>query len=116
MANVSETQAFIDELAAPSLHTNAALRTWMKASATVVRERGQQIALLRGMIQEAEGEEPNVEVAGKMEGLIQQLDAQARILGNIAREGRGIRTSLGLFAGQVTEFRALASAAGYTVP
>lgn len=116
MSTVPETQDFINELAAPSHHTNAQLGTWTRASAKVVTQQGQQLALLRGQLQEAEGQEPDAAIGGKMETLVQQIDAQVRILGNIAREGRALRTSRKLMAEQVKELRTLAAAAGYTVP
>ena len=50
-----------------------------------------------------------------MEGLVQQLDAQQRILGNIAREGRALRSSRETMVTARTELNALAGDAGYTV-
>ena len=116
MATVSETQAFINELDTPSHHTKVQLKTWMKASAKVVRLQGQQIALLHGQLQEAIEVEPDDVIAGKMETLEQQVLAQGRILGNIAKEGRNLRTSRKLLAELVVELRALAKTAGYTIP
>ena len=116
MATVPETQTLIDELTAPSHHTNAQLKTWMKATARIITKQGQQIALLRGQLQEAEDAEPTELVRGKMESLIQQLDAQQRILGNIAKEGRSLRISRQALAEIRIEFNVLAADAGYTVP
>ncbi len=116
MPTVPETQAFLTELKTPSVHTNVRLKKWLKTSATVVKLRGQQIALVRGLLQEAEGEEPSEVMVGKMETLMQQVDAQARILDNIARELRDLRGSLKDAQGLVGELRGLAQDAGYTLP
>ena len=116
MAPATETQTLIDELAAPSLHPHAQLRVWMKATARIITKQGQQIALLRGQLQEAEDAEPDGLVRGKMESLIQQLDAQQRILGNIAREGRALRSSRETLDVARAELNTLAADAGYTVP
>ena len=64
MATVPETQALIDELATPSHHTNTQLDTWMRATAKIITKQGQQVALLRGQLQEAEGAEPDGLVKG----------------------------------------------------
>ena len=116
MAIVPETQNLINEFAAPSHHTKAQLRTWTKGSAKVVRLQGQQIALLRGQLQEAIEVEPDDVIAGKMETLEQQVLAQDRILSNMAKESRNLRTSRNLLDEIIVELNALAESAGYTIP
>ena len=107
MAKAKETQALLDELANHSIHTHKQLATWLKASAEVLTLRGQQVALVRGLLQASELAEPDPVVAGKLEGLIQQLDAQTRILGNIGAESRGLLTSEKILETQVAELREL---------
>ncbi len=110
-----ETQDLLDELATPTHHAGPALNTWVKATATIVRLRGQQIALLRGMIQEAEGTELDVPLLGKLETLVQVPDAQARILNNIAKELRSFQGTRRQMQELVAELNVLAVAAGYTI-
>jgi len=103
MDAVPETRALIDELCGPTLCSEDELRAWMKGTTALVKTFGQHLALLRGMAHEAEVEERTTEVRGKMEGVIQQIDAQARIIGNIAKESRSLRVSLLLLHEQVAE-------------
>ena len=109
------TQALINELASPSHHTATQFAAWMKATSKVLRLRGQQIALLRGLLQESEGQEPDVALVGKMETLAHKFDAQARILDRIAIECREFRGALRDADGLEGELKTLAAAAGYTV-
>ncbi len=110
-----ETQALLDELQTPTHHTPAALKIWMRASAQVARLQGQEVALLRGLLQESVGEEPSPVIVGKMETLANQFDAQARILDTMAREGGALRRSMKDAGGLVGELRAMAAADGYMV-
>ena len=81
----------------------------------MLRLRGQQIALLRGLLQESEGQEPDAALVGKMETLAHKFDAQARILDRIAIECREFRGALRDADGLEGELKTLAAAAGYTV-
>ncbi len=113
---IPETQALIDEWAKPSIHTEEELRAWAQATAKLIRQRGQQTALMRGLVQEAEEDEPDQVTRGKMESIVQQLDAQALVFDKIAREVRklrGIREQLVVLR---EEFGGIAEDAGYTVP
>ncbi len=113
-----ETQAFIDEMAAPSVHSAEALRAWSKACGRVIRDEGQQLAKMRGLLHEAERAEGEGDglIRGKLETIIQQLDAQARIIGTIATEERLFRVSRRLLAEQMVELHELAAAVGYKIP
>ena len=113
MATVPETQTLLDELFNLSIHTHAELRVWMKSSSEVIKLRGQQLALLRGLLDEAEADEPNGLVYGKLEGMIQQIDAQTRLLGEITKDVRALRVSGKMLAEQALQFRVLAEEAGY---
>lgn len=113
MPQAPETEALLRELCGPTLCSEEELQTWIKATAVVVRTFGQELALLRGLLHDAEDEEPTTEVRGKMEALIQQIDAQTRILGIIAVEARSLRASRRLLAEQLKDFRELAKGAGY---
>ena len=113
MATVPETQAFINEMAEPSLHSDEQNNTWLKASAKFVRLESQQIALVRGLLQEVE----IVDVSDlPTEGLMQQVNAQRRIVGIIAENLRDMRGSQRILADQFAELCALAKNAGYTIP
>ena len=95
---------------------NLLSRTWIKATAVVVRTFGQELALLRGLLHEAEDGEPTNVVRGKMEALIQQVDAQTRILESISKEARSLRVSRRILAEQREELLQLAADAGYEAP
>ncbi len=116
MPKAPETQALIDEMESPSLHTGAELKEFGKGAATVVRLAGQQLALVRGLLQEAEESETDSAIRGHLETITQQLDAQNRILGHIAKETRSLRISRELLAGSLRDLHVIAGEAGYEVP
>ena len=111
-----ETQDLLDELCGPTLCSEQELGTWMNDTTELVKTFGQQLALLRGLVHQAEDEEPTTVIRGKMEAIIQQIDAQTRILGNVAKEARSLRVSRRSLQDQLVELLALADAAGYVVP
>ena len=113
MATVTETQDLLDELTAMTLCSRAELNAWTKETAVIVKCHGQQLALLRGLVHAAEGEEPTTEVRGKMEAVLQQVNAQVRLLERIASDVRDVRTSVRSLDHQDGELRALAEEAGY---
>ena len=108
MAILQETQDLLDEMATPTIHQPTDLTTWMTTSAMQVKLYGQQIALLRGLIQVAEDVEPDEVVSGKFEALVQKFDAQARILGIIASNFRLLRGTIQDLKVQEAELKALA--------
>ncbi len=116
MPKATETQKLIDELCAPTICQPIEVKGWIKDTTAIVGGFGQQLALVRGLVHDADDEEPTMEVRGKMEAIIQQIDAQTRIIGKIAQEVRSLRVSLRLLAEQVSELRDLADAAGYVIP
>lgn len=116
MANVTETQDLLDELAAMTLISPQNVRVWVKRTTRFVGAFGQQLALLRGLVHDAEDEELTTEVRGKMAAIIQQIDAETRIIGKISAEARSLRVSLEILGEQVAELRQLAGLAGYNVP
>ncbi len=113
MATADETQELLDELAAMSLCSPEDVRVWLKETSRVGGALGQQLARLRSLVDEAEDAEPNEQVAARMETIIQQLGAQTRIVGNIQKEARFLRTSMRSLAARTAEMRALAVEAGY---
>jgi hypothetical protein len=113
MATVTETQDLLDELAGMTLCSRDDLKIWTKQTAVIVKGYGQQLALLRGLVHDAEDEEPTTEVRGKMEAVVQQVNAQVRLLDRIASDVRDVRTSLRSLDRQGAELRALAVEAGY---
>lgn len=113
MATVIETQDLLDELAGMTLCSRADLKAWTKQTAVIVKNYGQQLALLRGLIHDSEGEEPNAVVHAKLEAVIQQVNAQTRLLERIASDVRDVRTSLRSLDEQGAALRALAEEAGY---
>ena len=110
-----ETQALLDEMGKPTHQTNAELRVWLKSAAKMLQAQGQQAAFLRGLIQEAENDEPDPVLAGRMSTLVQSYDAEARILGKIAAECRNLRITCDQEDEQEAELIALAVESGYTV-
>jgi len=113
MATITETQDLLDELTGMTLCSHEELNVWTKETAQIVRKHGQQLALLRGLLHGAEDEEPTTEVRGKMESLLQQINAQARLLDRISSDVRDVRTSVRNLADRDGELRALAIEAGY---
>lgn len=111
-----ETQAFLDELANPTHHTPANLRAWIKASAKIIRKEGQQIALMKGLMEEVGAVEDDRAITGKVDTMTQQVDAQAKIVSEIARLARKLRVSRQDFGDLSQDLRTLAEAAGYTLP
>jgi len=114
--HVQGTQDLIDELCAPSLCSEMEIGNWMRDTTELVKTFGQQLALLRGLVHGADAEEMNEVVRGKMEVIIQQVDAQTRILGNVAKEARALRVSRRSLQEQRDELVVLAVAAGYEAP
>lgn len=114
--NVQETQDLLDELHGPTFCSTDTLCSWMTDTTELVKTFGQQLALLRGLVHQAEDEEPTMAVRGKMEAIIQQVDAQTRILGNITKEARALRISRRSLHEQHGEFLELAAEAGYEMP
>jgi len=113
MATVTETQDLLDELAGRTLCSRDHLKEWTKQTAVIVKCHGQQLALLRGLVHDAENEEPDAVVRGKMEAILQQVNAQVRLLERIASDVRDVRTSLRSLDEQGAALRALAVEAGY---
>ncbi len=113
MATATETQDLLDELAARTLCSAEDSRAWLKATTRIAGALGQQIALLRSLLDEAEDAEPNEQVRARMETISQQLGAHARIVGNIQKEARSLRTSMRSLEDRGAEMRALAVEAGY---
>ena len=114
--NVQETQDLLEELYEPTLCSASSLCSWMRDTTELVKTFGQQLALLRGLVHSADAEEPNPVVRGKMEAIIQQVDAQTRILGNITKEARSLRISRRSLLDQHAELLELAVEAGYEAP
>ena len=115
MATVAETQDLLNELTGMTLCSRVDLKAWTKQTAVIVKGYGQQLAFLRGLIQDAEGEEPVTVIRGKMESLLQQVLAQTRLLERIATDVRDVRMSLRNLDERDAELRALAVEAGYDV-
>ena len=113
MATVTETQDLLDELTNWTLCSRADLKAWTKQTAVVVKNHGQQLALLRGLLHDAENDEPTAVVRGKMESLIQQVRAQMRLLERVAADVREVNSSLRNLDDRDAELRALAVEAGY---
>jgi len=113
MATVTETQDLLDELTNLTLCSRVDLKAWTKQTAVIVKNHGQQLALLRGLIHDSEDEEPDAVVRGKLEAVIQQVLAQTRLLERIASDVRDVRTSLRSLDEQDAALRTLAVKAGY---
>jgi len=113
MATVTETQDLLDELAGMTLCSRVDLKAWTKQTAVIVKNYGQQLALLRGLIHDSEDEEPNAVVRAKLEAVIQQVLGQIRLLERIASDVRDVRASIRNLDERDAELRALAVEAGY---
>ncbi len=111
-----ETIAFLQELKTPTHHTPAAMKAFSRGSAAILTKEGQQIALLRGLLDEVGENEDDANLAGKIETIIQQLDARARITSEITLRQRKLRGTTRDLVGYIQDFRAAAVAAGYTLP
>ena len=113
MATITETQDLLDELTNLTICSRDEIHTWTKQTAVIVKLHGQQLALLRGLIHDAENDEPTTMVRGKMESLLQQVRAQIKLLERIATDARSVSLSLRNLDDRDMELRTLATEAGY---
>ena len=110
-----ETQDFIDEIKTPSFYTHAQRKTIVKALSSALCDNGQQLAKLRGLLQDAEMTESDDSLRGRFEMLIQNLDALCRHNQKLADEGRRLHQTSKFLCEQYAEFKVDAAALGYTV-
>ncbi len=111
-----ETQDFINEVETSSFYTHAQRVTMLKALSAALRENGQQLAKLRGLVQDAEMTEADDSLRGRYESFVQVLGAMQRQQEKIADEGRRLYRASEDLKRQYVEFRTEASASGYTIP
>ena len=110
-----ETQNFIDEIERPSFYTHVQRKTMVTALSAALCDNGQQIAKLRGLLQDAEITEVDDSLRGRMEMLFQNLDALLRQNQKLADEARRLHQSSRFLAQQYADFKVEAVVLGYAV-
>ena len=110
-----ETQDFIDEIETPSFYRHSQRLTMLKALSRALGADGQQVAKLRGLLQDAEMAEADDSLRGRFEMLSQALGAMQRQQGKIAEEARRLHSTSRAIADQWVEFKAAAADVGYTI-
>ena len=107
-----ETRKLLDELDAPTIHTEEELHEVLQHVAKLVLEGGQQVARLRGLLQAAELAESDPQVRGKFEAVAQKINAQERIIGKLSQEARALRNTRENTERMVDELRSVVAQRG----
>ena len=115
MATVQETQDFLDEMAAPSIQTRAAVKSAAKPFQLAIGLLDQQAAIFRSLIMDSNIVEPAVAITQKYNEYDELLKGQKRLIQEMQDRLRSLVQGARRTIELEQEIRDLAEAEGYTV-
>lgn len=115
MATVTDTQAYLNEVKAPTVIGGATVRTATRNYVEAVGDMERQVALFAKLLQAAEMAEPDDVLRGQFEEGFQKLGALARQANEIERLMREVVRTYRDFKEWDVRVREIAAPLGYTV-